>query len=569
MTDVSEAPVLIAGGGPVGLVLGLELEHRGVDAILVERNPTTTRHPKMDVTNGRSLEHFRRLGIADEVRAHAVPSNHPMTIVWCTRLGEWELARFDYPSIDWGRDIIRYVNDGSLPLEPDMRISQVVLEPVLKDILEKRGRHIDVRFGWGLESFEQDEEGVTSVIRSTETGERRTIRSRYLAGCDGAGSVTRNGLGIGLDEVGAGEALTPGDLSVERFDAIKTPAGDGASGPPLFLIHFRSSERDFFERYGPAWHLQSPVSGTIISQNDVDTWTIHVPPPPGVDPGEIDARALLFEHLGREIDCEIIVANLWSPRLVVAGRYGRGRVWLAGDSTHQVIPTGGYGMNTGVGDAVALGWSLQAMLEGWGGPELLPAYEAERRPVGIRNLLASARHLGIRAQIGAAYDPQVHADSAEGEQARRALGERILELGNLENEALGIEIGYRYDDSPIVCHDAGERPPYEMDRFVPSSWPGIRCPSLILDDGRALLDQIGIGFTLLRFADVDASALEQAAAVRGVPLEVVDIRDQKANAIYERALVLVRPDQHIVWRGDTAPADPAAVIDRVRGAAPS
>lgn len=568
MSEAFDTPVLIAGGGPVGLVLALELEHRGIDAILVERNPTTTSHPKMDVTNGRSMEHFRRLGIADEIRTHAVPTDHPMTVVWCTRAAEWELARFDYPSFEWGRNIIRSVNDGSLPLEPDMRISQVVLEPVLKDILEKKGDRVDVRFGWGLESFEQDDEGVTSVVRSTENGETRTIRSRYLAGCDGAGSVTRAGLGIRLDEVGPGDMLAaPDDLSVERFESIATKVSGGPSGPQLFLIHFRSADRAFFERFGTVWHIQSPVAGTIISQNDVDTWTIHVSPPPGVDAGSVDAKALLFEHLGAEIDCEIIVANPWSPRLAVASAYGHGRVWLAGDSTHQVIPTGGYGMNTGVGDAVALGWSLQAMLEGWGGPGLLPAYEAERRPVGIRNLLASARHLGVRVQIGGAYNPIVHEDSPEGERARRTLAEKISDLGNLENEALGIEIGYRYDDSPIICHDGGETPPYTMDRFVPSSWPGLRCPSLIFEDGSALLDKLGKGFTLLRFADVDSSTLEQAAASRGVPLETVDVRDEKARAIYDRNLVLVRPDQHIGWRGDAAPDDADRVIEILRGAA--
>lgn len=565
---MTETPVLIAGGGPVGLILALELEHRGVDAILVERNPTTTRHPKMDVTNGRSMEHFRRLGIIDDIRAHAVPSDHPMTVVWCTRLGEWELTRFDYPSFDWGRDIIRYVNDGSLPLEPDMRISQVVLEPVLKDILEKRSKHVSVRFGWGLESFEQDADGVTAVIRSTETGETETIRSQYLAGCDGAGSVTRKQLGIALDDLSARDVLRASGGIMKTLGTVVRGLFKGQRPPDgrIYMIHFHSKDLAFFERFGTAWHIQSPVGGTLISQNDKDTWTLHVPLTSDIDEDAIDPKKWLFDHLGGEFDCEIVVANAWRPRLAVAESYGKGRVWMAGDSVHQVIPTGGYGMNTGVGDAVDLGWKLTAMLEGWGGDALLPSYHAERQPVAVRNRAASARHAGLRGDISRVYTPTVHEDSPEGEHERKKLGEAIHGLGNLENEALGIEIGYRYDDSPVILHEGGRAPSYEMDRFEPTTWPGVRLPSLILADGSAMFDRLGPGFTLLRLADVDACGFERAAAERGVPLEIVDVREEKARTLYERNLILVRPDQHVCWRGDETPSNPGEVIDRVRGA---
>jgi len=532
-------PVLIAGGGPVGLVLALELEQRGIHAILVERNTTTTLHPKMDITNGRSMEHFRRLGIAEHLRSHAVPSDHPMSVVWCTRLAEWELARFDYPSVDSGRAIVDAANDGTLALEPDMRISQVVLEPVLRDILETPESHIDVRFGWKLESFEQDAHGVTSVIRSSETGETQHIRSEYLAGCDGAGSVTRNGLGIELDLM--------------------------ARTGPVYMIHFRSGDRRFFERFGTAWHLQSPIGGTIISQNDLDTWTLHGPMPKGVNESEIDPQAYLFEQLGAQVDCEILVANSWHPTLAVAESYGRGRVWLAGDSAHQVIPTGGYGMNTGVGDAADLAWKLEATLNGWGGPELLRSYDQERRPVGFRARAASARHFDIRRQIFASYTPELHEDSETGARARRDLGSLIEELGNLENEAHGLVLGYRYDDSPIVCHEAGEPPREDLAAYVPSTWPGVRVPSVNLEDGTAIFDRLGPGFTLLSFSDVDSTPIEAAAAQRGLPLHVLDIQDEKAQGLYECALVLVRPDQHVAWRGNAAPGDPLGIIDRIRG----
>lgn len=563
-TDTS---VLIAGGGPVGLTLALELEHRGIPAILLERNPSTTRHPKMDVTNGRSMEHFRRLGVADEMRARAVPGDHPMSVVWCSRAAEWELARFHYPGVHETRERIRAVNDGTLPLEPNMRISQVVLEPVLKEKLERDARHVDVRFGVGLESFEQDDDGVTAVVRDTASGEQRTIRALYLAGCDGAGSVTRQGLGIGLHDLSPRDAMSTPD-TLRALAGVARGLLQGRKPPDgrVYLIHFRSKDRAFFERFGVLWHLQSPIGGTLIAQNDVDTWTLHVPLSAGTDADAIDPKAVLFENLGREVDCEVLVANAWRPRLALADSYGRGRVWLAGDSVHQVIPTGGYGMNTGVGDAVDLGWKLAAVLQGWGGPALLPSYEAERRPVGLRNRAASARHLSIRTAIASAYTPRIHEDSARGQAARTALGAKILELGNLENEALGIEIGYRYDDSPIVCPEDGEAPPQEMAAYHPSTWPGVRVPSLFLDDGTALFDRLGKDFTLLRFADADAGGLVRAAAARGLPLEVVDVRDPLARRLYQRDLVLVRPDHHVAWRGDAEPADPEVVIDRVRGA---
>jgi len=539
---VIDTPVLIAGGGPVGLALALELEHRGTGAILIERNLTTTRHPKMDITNGRTMEHFRRLGIADEVRSHAVPADHPMAVVWCTRVAEWELARFDYPSVDRRRKVIHDLNDGSLPLEPDMRISQVVLEPVLKSVLEERGKHVEVRFGWSLESFEQDPDGVTSVIRSTTTGAIETIRSEYLAGCDGAGSVTRKGLDIDLDVM----------------DRTR----------PVYMIHFRSNDRALFQRFGTAWHVQSPIAGTLIAQDDVDTWTLHGPMPRDIDESEIDAQAYLFQLLGGEVDCEILVANTWRPALAVAESYGRGRVWLAGDSAHQYIPTGGYGMNTGVGDAVDLGWKLDAVIKGWGGPALLGSYDEERRPVGFRARSASAEHMDVRRQIFAAYTSEVHNDSVAGARARHKLGARIEELGNLENEAHGIVFGYRYDTSPIVCHEDNDAPTEQMAQYVPSTWPGLRVPSLILEDGTAIFDKLGRGFTLLRFGDADSKPIEAAAQARGVPVEVVDVGDGRARSLYERALVMVRPDQHVAWRGDTPPPEPLAMIDRVRGAHP-
>ncbi len=564
-----QTPVLIAGGGPVGLMLALELDHHGIDAMLVERNPTTTRHPKMDITNGRSMELFRRLGVIDPLRAAAVPEDHPVSVIWVDNLAGWKLARFDYPSVDDMRRILRENNDGTMAGEPAMRISQVRLEPVLKRILEEESRHITLRYGWALQTFSQDDGGVTVTIRNTATGKTERVRAGYLAGCDGAGSITRKTLGIPINTITPFDYQDAGDDHHNYLDTARGEPPDDAPKPrSMFMIHWTSPELELFERFGTAWHIQSPMGWSIISQNDRDTWTVHIPLAAIEDVENRDPKDILFEFLGREFECEIKVANPWYPRLGLADGYGSGRVWLAGDAVHQVIPTGGYGMNSGLGDAMALGWVLAANVEGWGTPMLFKAYETERRHVGARVRIGSARHAALRLQIGRRYDPAMHRDNMEGAGKRAEVGAFIAQAGNLENEAWGLEWGYRYDDSPIICHESGEAPPYEWEYPVPSTWPGARAPNVFLADGSPIFDSFGHAFTLLNFADAPCSRLEKAAKDVNLPLTVAHLDDAHAATLYERRLVLVRPDQHVAWRGDSDPSPQQAqyIIDRVRGA---
>jgi 2-polyprenyl-6-methoxyphenol hydroxylase-like FAD-dependent oxidoreductase len=571
-SSVEEVPVLVAGGGPVGLTLALTLARQGVAAILVERNPSTTTHPKMDITNGRSMELFRHLGVADELRKVAVPEDHPFDVSWVTKLDGWELARFRYPTVSQRRADIGECDDGTMTLEPAMRVSQALLEPALKGILESRMPQIDIRFGWALETFAQDANGVDAVIRCSATGEARAIRAQFLAGCDGAGSVVRTGLGIGLDDIDV-RRLALRELGLTRLlpAAIRAYLADRERPMDgrIYLIHFTSPNRELFERFGTAWHTQSPEGWTLISQNDSDTWTLHTPLGVGIDADAIEPKQFLFTKLGIEFDCEIICANAWRPRLSLADSYGNGRVWLAGDSAHQVVPAGGYGMNTGVGDAIGLGWMLAAIVHGWADHRLLVAYEVERRGVAIRNRTASARHTLVRLAIKTAYRKAIHSQGWNGERSRRRLGREILDLGNLENEADGIEFGYCYDSSPVICNEPQRASVDHMHTYTPGTRPGVRPPSLFLEDGQAIFDLFGLGFTLLRFADLDVDSIVTGAAERGMPLKVVDIREDGARGLYERDLVLIRPDHHVGWRGDAVPDRPGVILDRVRGAAPA
>jgi 2-polyprenyl-6-methoxyphenol hydroxylase-like FAD-dependent oxidoreductase len=275
-----------------------------------------------------------------------VPEDHPFDVSWVTRLSGWELARFRYPTVAQRRALIRDCNGGTMTLEPPMRVSQVLLEPALKNVLETRAPQIDVRYGWGLQTFRQDADGVDAAIRCSTTGETRTIRAQFLVGCDGAGSVVRRGLGIGLHDIHL-HRLAARELGLGRLvpAAIRAYLDDRElpMDGRVYLIHFTSRDSELLERFGTAWHTQSPEGWTLISQNDRDTWTLHTLLGAGVDADAIDPKEFLFARLGIEFDCDIVVANAWRPRLSLADSYGSGRVWLAGDSAHQVVPAGGYG----------------------------------------------------------------------------------------------------------------------------------------------------------------------------------------------------------------------------------
>jgi 2-polyprenyl-6-methoxyphenol hydroxylase-like FAD-dependent oxidoreductase len=489
-------PVLIAGGGPVGMTLARTLSLLGVHCLLVERNPSTTRHPKMDITNGRSMELFRRLGIAEKLRAVAVPEENNFDVSWITSLTGRELHRFRYPSVVEKHAEIRARNDGTQPREPAMRVSQVMIEPVLRDSI-LNDPLVDARWGAALEDFAQDEAGVTCTLRVMETGATETVRCDFLAGCDGGSSIVRDKLGIALD----------GKAAVAH----------------RYMIHFQSDARDVLQAFGVAWHYQTD-KGTLIAQDDKDTWTLQTRMPAD---GNADPEAMLDVWAGRSFARKILVANPWFTHLLLAERYQGGRVFLAGDAAHQYIPTGGYGMNTGIGDAIDLGWKLAATVKGWAGKGLLQSYGRERWPVGLRNRLGSERHTGVRLKIAELYQTIADPD---------ALGRAIAALGNAENESWGLEFGYRYDgveDDPLT--------------YAPTTAPGARLPSVFLRDGSALYDKLDPWFTLLRFGDADPSPLIDSSPA---PLATVIVDDPAIAPIYGAKLVLVRPDTHVAWRGD-------------------
>lgn len=288
---------------------------------------------------------------------------------------------------------------------------------------------------------------------------------------------------------------------------------------------------------------------------------------PALTVDTVDREAYLMRALGRSCEVEWIDTAIWKRRSVVAERYSQGRVFLAGDAVHQHSPTGALGMNSGIGDAVDLGWKLAALLEGWSGDGRLASYDLERRPIGERNVRQATefyRHNAALDGMGA----EMRLDSAAGRTARERLGQILMRDIVREFDTLGMQIGYRYENSPICVPDGTPSPADDPATYVPTARPGSRAPHVWLDDGRSILDLFGRGFVLLRFPDApDPSGLEAAAKRCRLPLTVVSVGDRTAAELYDEHFVLIRPDGHVAWRGSELPVQPDTLLARVRGAA--
>jgi 2-polyprenyl-6-methoxyphenol hydroxylase-like FAD-dependent oxidoreductase len=536
-------PVLIVGAGPVGLALAGDLGWRGVPCTLIEKTDGAIEQPKMDLVGVRTMEFCRRWGIADWVRDAPYPGDYPQDYIWLTALNGYELGREKFP----GR-----AYEACPPESPQKRerVPQDMFDPILKRFASSFD-HVTLQYNTELISFEEASDGVHATVRDTAIGATRTIVADYLVGTDGGASTVREQAGFPMSGNPALTYTTNVMFRCPNFPALH----DKGLGYRFIFI-------------GPegTWL-------TIVAVNGGDRFRMSiVGTPDKVNHSEADIRAALKRAMGRDFDYDILSVMRWVRKELVADSYGSARVFIAGDAAHLMSPTGALGMNSGIQDAVDLGWKLEAAVRGWGGAGLLQSYQIERRPVALRNVAASTANLArMLATRTRRPPPEMFEPGPAGDAARKEYGAWYTEEMRHEWFMNGYHLGYRYDDSPIVVPDGTPAPPLGTSTYIQTARPGARAPHVWLADGRSTLDLFGHGFVLLRLGG-DAPAgegLQSAAAERGVPLRIVELDAPGVFDAYQRRLVLVRPDGHVAWRADTEPADASAVIDRVRGAGPS
>ncbi|MCY4426251.1 MAG: FAD-dependent monooxygenase [Halieaceae bacterium] len=527
--------VIVGGAGPVGLVLSIDLGRRGVRVLLLERDPTTKPYPKMDRSNARTMEIFRRLGFVDRVRALGFPPEIPMDVFIVTRLCDQPLLTLEYPSVAEYRKRIAESTDGSLPLEPYQLVAQNDLEPLLLEIAFDTP-NVNIRYACELLSFNQTDTQVQVKTRSKD-GSEGVHTARYLVGADGGSSTVRKQLDIALE-------------------------GQGGLGK-LTQVIFHSD--DLFEKIpiskGRHYAFADERALAMVVQGNRREFSLHALLPP-----ETDFAPLIRDLMGFPFSFEIKHVLPWQQNLLIAERYREQNVFLAGDAIHLLIPTGGLGMNSGVGDALDLSWKLAGTLHGWGGPALLDAYEIERRPVAERNREASGWAAAGVPEWKNLVKPHVRDDTPEGEVLRAEITEAARDNHARMHGMIGVELGYTYAGSPLIATEPGDTPAWEISSYTPHARPGVRIPHMWLQDGRALQDLLGMDYTLLDLCgDFGVGPLEQAFRERGAPLEVVRLDEPQIRDSFEASALLLRPDLHIVWRGHSPPEDPAALAGLATG----
>jgi len=536
--------VLIVGGGPVGLALAIELGLRHVTCILIEQNDPLgpLQAPRSKMINVRAMAHIRRWGLAQAIR-DAIPlgADYPSNVIFATRLTGIEIARFENAFSTRRGDDERFP-EGAAWL-PQYRI---------EDIFRARASRlssVNLSLGTRLETYTQTKKGIEATV----TGKRGTqrIEAAYIVAADGARSTVRTLAGIAMEEVPSASSNAANINALIRIPGLFKQLSLG----PAVIYQVLNGE----------------VSAGMGPFDIDDRWFINAFPQNFAGaPDEFDLVAFTQAAVGSPVPVEVICRSSWSPRALLAQAYRRGRVLLAGDAAQVRPPTGGYGMNLGIGDAVDLAWKLAASLQGWGSPALLHSYELERKSVHRRVLQEALENYSF---VDSVRNARVRPDDLEapdevGELARARLKDLIQREKEREYHTLGVVLGEHYVGSPLVACEPGTPPRQHFRDYIPSTYPGCLAPHLWLSDGRSLYDLFGAGFTLIIGGPRAASAAGRfiaAAKEKALPLTTVQLEDRHARELYPTALTLVRPDQHVAWRGDTAPADLEAVLERARG----
>jgi 2-polyprenyl-6-methoxyphenol hydroxylase-like FAD-dependent oxidoreductase len=535
----TESDVLVVGGGPCGLMLANELGRRGIRVTIVDEKPGTAFNPQANATQARTMEHFRRLGFASEIRKAGLPPDFPTDIAYFTRFTTHELGRFKLPSAREATQQVSSLSGAWSAAELPHRVSQKFVEAELRRQAEKLPG-ISVNYGWRMLACRDMGEHVEiDVAPADGSGAPQTLRGAYLLGADGARSAVRQHLGFRY----TGETGIKRDFMGGRMYAIYARAPAFYETVPHAVawmnVSFNRERRAFMAAVDGkgefAFHTQ------LHAHEDEERIT------------EDEARRMFQAACGAPIPVEILSRGGWTAgHCLVAERYGKGRIFIGGDAAHLFTPTGGLGYNTAVSDAVNLAWKFAAVLKGQAAPRLLDSYELEQRPVAVRNTNYAR---GFADSLGNFVPaPQIEDDSPAGAEARAKAGDYLANHGRTEFNIPGITFGGRYDGSPAIVSDGTSPPPDAANNYIPSACPGGRPPHFWLDDGRSLYDTFGFEWTLLRIGTRAASGepFAQAAARQGLSLKIVDLPEEPARDLYQADLVLIRPDQIVGWRGNTA-----------------
>lgn len=544
-----DANVLIVGAGPVGLTMAIDLAWRGIPVTVIEQRRYGEPPPvKCNHVSSRTMEQFRRLGVASKLRNAGLPEDYPNDVVFRTRMTGLELTRIPIPC---RRD--RYSATGGPDTwwptaEPPHRINQIYLEPILLEHAASLAG-VTILNRTELLDFQQDGDTVTVRTRQLDTGAEDTLRTRYLVGCDGGSSTVRKQMGARLE----------GTAVIQRVQST----------------HIRAPGLKALLPGQPAWCYYSvnpDRCGTVFAIDGQETWLVHNhlhPDEPEFDSVDRDASIRHILGVDQHFEYTVISKEDWVGRRLVADRFRHGNVFIAGDAAHLWVPYAGYGMNAGIADALNLSWLLAARLQGWAEESILDAYEIERQPITEQVSHFVMNHAAKMIKARRAVPPNIEDLDAEGEAARKLIGQEAYELNVQQFCCAGLNFGYFYQGSPIIDYDDEAAPGYTMGGFTPSTVPGCRAPHFVLADGRSLYDAFGPGYTLLRQdPQLDVTALLTAARSLKMPIELIDLHDEPALPdAYRHALVMCRSDQHIVWRGQQLPADLPAMLAKLRGVA--
>ncbi len=526
MAGSEKTDVLIVGAGPVGLSLAIELGRRGLQCLVIEQNDRVGLNPRAKTTNARTREHLRRWGIAENLRnASDLPPDYPSNILFVTRMNGPLLAKIENAFNCSPEKNDQYSESGQW-------VPQFVLEEVLREYAVTLPS-VEVRFNTAYISAVQDDEGVTATLRHCAGGAEYTVDAKYMVGADGSRSVVRETVG----------AIMEGKRDIAQN----------------FNVQFVSADLAALHQHGPGimyWQVNAEMPSVLGPMGDL-WYFIATRIDSRIESNEEELKQVIQRSTGLKFDMKIVGTSPWAAHSLIADKYSSGRIYLAGDACHLHPPFGGYGMNMGVADGVDLGWKLAAKLQGWGGDDLLASYEIERRPIHkwiIEEAIANYNALGNHLLL-----PGIETPGPNGDATRREAGDVIFAAKQREFRTLGAVLGYCYDDSPVIVSDGTEPPARSSMIYRPSAHPGCVAPHLWLEDGTSLYDHFGAGFTLLVTGEGDTKEPETMAEQMRVPFKVVRPNEPRLRARYAANFALIRPDQHVAWRGD-ALTDFASVL---------